>query len=162
MAEDAVDGGTRAAHVRAKGTLGPELFGDLATPGRRGEVVGRKRSKIARAPAALERVEEGQATGLEAGPAPEVVETPVNLRCRRLLSPKGQGDDEPVILGQIKQPQTLTRPLGELRPRLEKEGDVGADARRDLREGVRPQRLFERLIGEHEGGGRVGAPAPEP
>ena len=99
MAEDAVDGGAGAAHVRPDGSCGPKLLCDLAAPGRRGQVVGRERSKVARPPAALERVEEGKPSILEAGSASELVEAPVDLSGGRLRRAKGQGDDKPVVLG---------------------------------------------------------------
>ena len=72
-----------------------------------------------------------------------------------------QGQDDPVVLRQVEARQPLTGTLHELWSRLEEERHVRADARRELSQRRLDEWLRKRLVCEPEGGGGVGASAPE-
>src|SRR5919204_6894614 len=156
--EEAVHGGAGAADVGAESAEPEQLVGER----RGGKVVRRQRSEVARASGARNGLRErGSAVGKAVARVAQV-ERGVD-RGRRLLPPSvREQEDDPVVLRELERLQLGSGSGAELRAGREEERHVRAEARRELVESLRWQRLRQRLVRQTKRDGGVGASAAEP
>src|SRR2546423_3677308 len=121
--EEAVDGRTRTADVGAERAESDQLTGEW----RRGEIVRRERSEVARSPNAFERVQERGAPGVPALRAISCIERCVHRRGRGLLRVLRQDEQNPEVLRQVDGRERRAVAGTEPRSVDEKERHIGAE-----------------------------------
>ncbi len=159
--EEAVDRRAGAAEIGPERARRAQLAGEWRAARRSDEIVGRQRGEIARAPDRVERSQERRLALREPGTAAQLVEACVDLARRLLRRAAREREQDPEVLRDVERAQPLSGALGQLRPGLEEERDVGAEAGGKRVEALAVERPLQPGVGEPQRGGGVGAPAAQ-